>query len=353
MDEAVQEEKRNRMNVYFDENFWGCEKERPGKTPGKKILIEKEFVWDGRTWRIPAVYACEEGLVADFLIRIPEKEIEAFWEKWRPRIEGLSDEEQLCADQENPFSMDFQMKIRMNGERTEIRSSCGTSYIPPYLRDESEARSASNIEEQMMEEYGCDCRAGWKLERLSVLWPEGMEAPVHSLTFYLKKNPVSYPGPHFRTDLEEGKKQVKFFHPVTGAEHILTVQRLEQTILPEQDFPESAFQRIKLRKRPTHLLVMFYTVEPKPPRYELRITDCAESDPPVRERGRGAASVSVIGGANGPTAVFFAGRANAETGQKDWKSVCSSLHYEPVDAVEWRMEFRVESDQETEVRVTL
>lgn len=341
------------MNVYFDENFWGCEKKRPGKIPGKKIRIEKEFVWDGRTWRIPAVYACEEGLVADFLIRIPEKEIEAFWEKWRPRIEGLSDEEQLCANQENPFSMDFRMEIRINGERTEIQGSCGTSYIPPYLRDEAEARSVSNIEEQMVEEYGCDCRAGWKLERLSVLWPSGMEAPVHSLTFHLKKNPVFYPGPHFRTDLEEGKKQVKFFHPVTGAEQILTVQSLEQSVLPEPDGLEFHAQRIKIRKRPTHLLSMFYTVEPKLPRYELRITDCAESDPPVLEKGTGAAGVSVIGGADGPTAVFLAGRADTKNGQENWKRACSSLHYEPVDAVEWRMEFWVESNQETEVQVIL
>lgn len=348
---SMRKEKRNRMNVYFDENFWGCERERTDQTPGKKIPVEKEFVWDGRTWRIPAVYVCEEGLVVDFCIRIPAEEIEAFWKKWRPRIGKLSDEEQLCAEQENPLSLDVRTEVWIDGDRAEGWSGCGTSFIPPYLKDESEAHSASFIEEQMMEAYECDCRDGWKFERLSVSWPEGVQVPVHSLVFQLKKNPVSYPGPRFRTEPEEEKKQVKFIHPATGTEHILTVQSLEQIVLPEQDFSEIKSMRMRVRKTPTHLLTMFYTVEPGLPLYELQIFDCAESDPPVLEKETGAAGVSVIGGADGPTAIFFAGKT--ATGHKGWSSASSSLHYKPVSAVEWRMEFRVESSEKTEVKITL
>lgn len=337
------------MNVYFDENFWGCEKERPDKVPGEKISVEKEFVWDGRTWRIPAVYICEEGLVVDFCIRIPAEEIEIFWNKWRPRIGELSDKEQLFMEQENPFSINVRTEVFINGDQAEGFSGCGTSFIPPYLKEEPEANSASFIEEQMAEAYECDCRDGWKFERLSVSWPEGVKVPVHSLAFQMKKNPVSYPGPHFRTELGEGKKQVKFIHPATGAEHILTVQSLEQTALPEQDLSEIKSGRMRVQKTPTHLLAMFYTVEPKLSLQELQIFDCAKSDPPVLEKETGAAGVSVIGGADGPSAIFFAGKTGA--GHKDWSSASSALHYEPVSVVEWWMEFRVESSEKTEVEI--
>lgn len=349
--ETMRKEKRNRMHVYFNENFWGCEKERPDMVPGKKIRIDKEFIWDGRMWRIPAVYVCEEGLVVDFCVRIPAEEIEVFWKKWKPRIGELSDEEQLCEEQENPFSLDVRTEVWINGDQAEDFSSCGTSFIPPYLKDESEAHSASFIEERMMEAYACDCRDGWKFERLSVSWPEGVKAPVHSLAFHLKKNPVFYPGPHFRTQLEEGKKQVKFIHPATGAEHILTVQSLEQVVLPEQDFSEIRSMRMRVQKTPTHCLAMFYTVEPKLTLYELQIFDCAKSDPPVLKRETRAAGVSVIGGADGPVSIFFAGKTGRE--HKGWSSASSSLHYEPVSAVEWRMEFRVESNEKAEVKISL
>lgn len=337
------------MNVYFDENFWGCMTDRENRVPGEKIRIEKEFAWDGRTWRIPAVYICEEGVVIDFCIRIPSEEIESFLQKWKPQMEEVTEEERVCAERENPFAADAKREVWMDGKKAEGWSGCGTSWIPVHLRDESEAQAASGIEEKMLEAYGCDCRDGWSFKRMSVRWPEGVRLPVHTLTLRLKKGAVYYPGPHFRTVRGEGKKQVKFIHPATGKEHILTVQSLEQAVLPDQDFSEIKFKRTKIRKIPAHFLVMSYSVEPKLPLHGLRLADCAESDRPKPEKETGAAAVSVIGGAGGPIAVFLAGKTGEKGGRKEWERVGSSLHYEPVDEAEWRMEFYAESREQTEV----
>lgn len=332
------------MNVYFDENFWGCSLERSGKTPGKAIRAEKKFIWDKRVWRIPFFYVCEEGVVLDFCVRIPAEEIEAFLGKWKPLKETLSNEEQLCLERENPFSEDAGKAIWINGKKADEWSGCGASWIPPYLRAESEEKPAAGVEEELMEAYQCDCRDGWRFERLSVSWPKEAEKSVHSLTVQLKKAPVCYSGPHFRTAIGEGKKQVEFIHPVSGTEHILTVQRLERETVPESGMPG-------LKRMPTHLLAMYYTVEPKLAPQELRIADCEESDPPELEKRTGTSGVSVIGGGSGPVAVFWVGKKEAGEEQKEWKSAYSALHYEPRDTVEWRMEFYAESGEQTEISI--
>ena len=48
--------------VYFDNNFWGRPK---GARAGTEIRLDREFDWAGYHWVIPAVYACEKGLVID------------------------------------------------------------------------------------------------------------------------------------------------------------------------------------------------------------------------------------------------------------------------------------------------
>ena len=50
---------------------------------------------------------------------------------------------------------------------------------------------------------------------------------------------------------------------------------------------------------------------------------------------RGFASVGVIGGADGPTAVFVSGCAAGE----DVRVACSAVRYEPVETVTWRVRF--------------
>ena len=140
------------MNVFFDENYWGCRRERTDKTPGNELRIEKEFAWSGRSWRIPAVYICREGIVMDFCVRIPAKEIEAFFRKWKPDAEeaGLSEEEQERRERDNPLSGDVCADLWIDGEKADRWSGCGVSFVPPELLGEDEARAGDDIEAQML-----------------------------------------------------------------------------------------------------------------------------------------------------------------------------------------------------------
>ena len=55
-------------------------------------------------------------------------------------------------------------------------------------------------------------------------------------------------------------------------------------------------------------------------------------------------TIGIIGGADGPTAIFVTG-ISRKSGDKEKVSeslhmACSALRFEPVDDVEWRIEFR-------------
>jgi len=340
------------MNVFFGENYWGCRRGHTDKTPGTELRIEKEFIWGGRSWRIPAVYICREGIVMDFCVRIPAKEIEAFFRKWKPGTEeaDLSEEEQERLERENPLSEDvFVEQLWMDGERADGWSGCGTSFVPPELLGDGEARAGDDMEAKMLEGYGCDCTDGWIFKRVSFAFPQGVQLPLCTLRLILKKASVYEPGPRFHTSVTSGEGGIEFFHPVTKKRHTLTIQKLEQSMIPESELSGNPFETIKLLKVPRHFLSMFYTVEPKLEPCGLQIYDCAQSDSPVLAEKNGTSSVQVIGGADGPSSAFLAFKPRDSRG--DWNSVYSSVHYKPVEDVEWGMRFRIKNEEKKSLKL--
>jgi Na+-transporting methylmalonyl-CoA/oxaloacetate decarboxylase beta subunit len=67
------------------------------------------------------------------------------------------------------------------------------------------------------------------------------------------------------------------------------------------------------------------------------------------EKTSAAGSVSVIGGANGPTSVFIAGKSKDPTSNR--RCAVSSLHYQDVEQVEWRMIFQIKDEQTLKVSI--
>lgn len=348
------------MNVIFGDNFWGS-REAGGKYDhtGRKVPVEKAFFYGGRECRIPAVYLCPEGLVVDLCVKIPGDEVTAFFQKWTRdrRLSGLSEEELEIMEQESPFLLNFHLHGELDGCELGSNMSCSAGWHPFSFQGE-EAISADSVEEEMMEEYGCDRDCGWNFIRTSLEFPEHFSGAPSRLTLTWKQWPRMYQGPHFTVGLGDQGKQVEFVHPSTGRRHVLTVRELEQDILPGEMLPRTERLRMQVERFPDHYLAMGYTVEPELPAEAFFLRDCAKPDEPVRKRGKAAAvsviagvagdgleneasdgSSFVIGGADGPTAIFLAGKK--EPKHPRTLGVCSSLHYEPVNEVEWRMVFSV------------
>lgn len=314
--------------VYFDGNFWG----HHGKDrAGTEMLMGQEFLWAGYKWVIPAIYSCSKGLVMDVCMQVDPDSIRAFLDKWDLYAEDnverqFTPEQQECIDNDNPLCFDFTSFAILNGKELFCAHSSGLSYNPCMTGgfDQSEAK-------QILEHYELNHVFGWSIQRMAFPWIENRKPVFHTLSVILKQHPVSIPGPHFNCN--QPGDQFSFVYPSDGIEHTLTVKELERQTLPEHNFGQerdSAFPRC--------FTMMSYTVSPDIPEGKLLLHDCADSDSPRQQQpdpmAPVAVTVAVIGGADGPTAVFATSQ-----GQKKLGLACSAMHFEPVSDIEWRMVF--------------
>ena len=103
-------QKQKRWQVYFDLNA-PRENRLRKRRPGRELPIHQTFSWGGTEWRIPAVYVCAQGLVADFVRRVPAGSIQTFTGRWKLRPDedryDFTREERMQLDSENPLTKDF------------------------------------------------------------------------------------------------------------------------------------------------------------------------------------------------------------------------------------------------------
>ena len=159
----------------------------------------------------------------------------------------------------------------------------------------------------------------------------------------MKPRQVQIPGPRFVTTKQgEG---ITFRHPITGAQHCLTVQELESQELSQTHFPDDTMEY------PRFFKTMTYLVEPDIERNHISVLDCADGDSArqkkgiSREKGSGsAASIGIIGRADGPTAIIM-----GNVVPRTMHAACSSVRFEPVDHVEWRIVFREKLKEDIQI----
>ena len=96
--------------------------------PGKEMPLGRSFLWNGVSWRIPSLYFCDEGLVIDFLMQVPDDALRAWIDRWGLTPE--SEEEDYTPEQsaqimfENPAVL-FTPSVRLNGRK--LLMECGHS----------------------------------------------------------------------------------------------------------------------------------------------------------------------------------------------------------------------------------
>ena len=154
--------------VYFDNNFWGQPK---GARAGTEIRLDREFDWAGYHWVIPAVYACEKGLVMEFCRRVEVEDIRDFMKKWNLSAENdscthISQEQRMQLDLDNPLCLHFNPRLELNGETMQMTHGSGVCFnpcVPEGLLHEPEA-------ERALKHYGLDLSYGWAVYRYAFPW---------------------------------------------------------------------------------------------------------------------------------------------------------------------------------------
>lgn len=323
--------------VYYEGSFWGRGKGRAGK----EIRIDKHFVWGEESWQVPAAYACTKGLVVDFCVEIAPERVQAFMDKWQlSQLDGepISHQMQEQMDRENPLNVEFRPLVIVNGKPLRASTGCSVCWIPQSCLPEGERRELEA--EVCLAHYGLNENRAWVLHRWSFPWGMVRKSDVQSIQVKLERERTAFEGIHFCTP--KAGERIPFIHPVSGVEHILTVLSVE---------PETIDLKARLHEEyalPTHCMVMTYRLEPELPESSFRLEDCVESDH-LRWRqqehdAHGASAFGIIGGADGPTAIFVSGK-----GASNGHTAISSLHFEPPKEVEWRMIFYEKMLEDTEI----
>lgn len=326
--------------VTFDGGFWNNE-----GTPGKEIRVEKAFSWDDEKWYIPAVYVCEEGLVLDYFKEVDCDVIKAFIDRWDLLNEHKNHYTKEQQDQlalEQPLNAHVGMTAIVNGQQLRQKSGYGSLWIPsvlvPFEADRNDIR-------KLMEHYELDPDKAWSINRCNIPWGDIRPNDIQTMELRMEPREARIPGPRFLAE-QEGDS-IAFVHPITGREHCLTVQEVESKELSQTHFPDDTMEY------PRFFKAMTYVVEPDIDRNHIAVLDCADSDSArpkkgiSREKGSGfASSVGIIGRAGGPTAIIM-----GNVVPRTLYAACSSVRFEPVDHVEWRIVFREKLKDDIQVKL--
>lgn len=311
---------------------------------GKEIVLNKTFVWNGITWHVPSAYLCKnQVVVVDFLAEIETDEYLKFRQDAEEVMNRgrLTEEEEEILRRRNPAGMMIQPKITVNGTELQSRRGRGETWIPQSCLDAGEA--VDMRAKAIAEHYCFDLSKLYVIRRCS--FPsETKIGEIVSLCLKMMGEAEFYQGIHF-TDPHVGDSYT-FTHPVRGTEHTLTVTEYDAEEMDQDKFASDEWIF------PTHMTAMKYTVTPDLPRDEIGVRDCAHGDSPRRRESAPkpdcdfCSAIAVIRSSDGPSAVI-AGVPQVP----DVHSVCSSLHFERQDSVEWRVGFRVKTVEDMEVEL--
>ena len=314
-------------NVYFNGGFWGsCNRERAGK----ERVIRAEFEWAGHHWLIPSAYICGKGLVVDYCMRVEPSDIRVFMEKWDLSLENeesreFSEDERMRVELDNPMQLDFDSVLWLNGRELNQRSGCGISYNPCLPPETVDYKS-----KLALDHYGLDTNFGWMIWRYSYPWATKSPSKLRTLAVSMIQENVSIPGPHFMVS----RPGDTFRFSYRSQEYTLTVQEYEARTADMSRLSDAGTEY------PDHYVAMVYTITPGLPDGVMALADCDDGDrprqapcTPVQPKATSCVAVGIICGTDGPASTFVGEKRG------NLRAACSSLHFAPVENVEWRMIF--------------
>ncbi len=312
-----------KWEVFYNCGYWkphgkGC--------AGEEIILDRHFNWGNEAWYIPAVYACNEGLVIDFCVGIKSKYLKDFMDKWKwPPIseEPISMEKREQLERENPLVIEFRPYLMLNHKEIHPKHSYEISWIPIDILPDGMENTIEAT--QLVKHYRLDTAQAWAFHRWSYPWDAKKKPIIKSLKLRLERNPTSIISMHFKNPVVGDV--FHFVHPVSGVEHKLAIQAYDQQELPKST--KSLLQDNYIF--PTQYVAMIYTLEPDLMDRNIQVQDCVENDQPKQKQEDPfepkASSIGIISGADRPT---------SKNGQNRHGTM-SALHFEQVADIEWRV----------------
>ncbi|RAQ22490.1 hypothetical protein DPQ25_12705 [Hydrogeniiclostridium mannosilyticum] len=270
------------MNVSFDSSLW---REPKGKA-GRPQWVYWAFRCDGCLYTIPALYHFEQGLVFDVLQPLSERELNLFYQKYQ-RYDGEGDP--LLS------ALEHQIEQESPVRRLSLQNICVDGLVCTDFSSSASARTPWNQEAlaEWREAYA-DClqQQFFACQRFCLPYKHrSTQENIGSLALTVREREVFYPlSASF--SLEAGlrqKKLIKWQYPFTGEELTFTFQHPVQ-------------EEAMLNHAPLYIASAVYTCTPAPPQKIRLAFDSSFQEEGCMEAG----SIGMIGGCNGPTAIFCA-----------------------------------------------
>ncbi len=186
----------------------------------------------------------------------------------------------------------------------------------------------------------------WSFHRWSFPWTTKRKPEIKTISIKLERELVTIQGIHFKNP--SVGDVISFVHPISNTEHKLTVFGYEK-----QEFSMRGLQDEEY-EFPTLHTAMTYTLEPELSGRNFQVRDCLQNEQPKRKpcnqfeprANYDACSVAIIGGADGPTAVFVSDGQNSEQHR-----ALSALRFEYANDIEWKIVFREKLMEDIEVEL--
>ena len=299
----IQKNKRI-SDVYFSGEFFF---HKANEKKGRKTTVNTDFIKDGRKWTVLSYYTCSAGLVFDICIETDFREFSEYIENGGK-------------NRENPLDYHFDIKLIRNKKLIDMSHMQSIEYIPGNT-DNPEAEKLIKL--YKLSPKNCrsfyricfPCRAKSRIQILSL--------KILPINEYLKAAEFSS-----LTD-----KPVEIIHPLTKKKYELRITETADEVISFNKTDERMIF-------PENLKIMKYTISPEPDVAGFIISDKRKSDnPEIRSDYKylpdSSCSIAIIGGADGPTAVF----SSLTDKTPAIYSVCSSLYFGKQKEIIWVFRF--------------
>lgn len=329
------------MNVYHNSSIDGQHGPHARKlTPH---AVRKTFFWETMPVHIPAIYLGTAGAVLDVCAKIPAGAMTEYLKKWKKNHRYTMEElEELEA--ENPAGRDFSIEMCLNDIPLRRRLSSSLLWYPADRLQAAEYRDLWRNEKEaarLINAYGCDPDCCWHLGRICYRWDSHPLLSPQTITLRLEDTAISLTAAHFTTKSSCNGQTVTAVHPVTGQVYTLTLHECRQI---RNDFTAFGKKGV-LYPQWCHLLS--YSVSPKDGHTILTVKDCSESDTPKNSPENRIQPDSAAAAA----AVLY--ETNTVPDAADTAMAVSSLHFEPVSEIRWRVVYSVKRKKDMEISFPL
>lgn len=291
------------MKVYYNSSLWG---ENKGPT-GLPQRVNWQFEYRGTKHFIPFIYKFPRGIVFDVITILDENKLREYIKRYKTTEYRLTSLERRCAEQEHPYQAVSIMDIWINGNKIVDGYSSSSSVDIPLLQDNLELKLIKKAYSSILKDetsFGC--------ARYCIPYPE-TDSKIKKILRFLRldrvnsmkfsTHPVHWLLPldiNFEMNVEENQKEISFEHPTTGTRHRVYFNRGE---IIEYPINSDGVPKI-------YAMQSIYEIVPPLPdgdslQFNSSISYTVEPDKNDKFAPTSTASIGIIGGADGPTALFI------------------------------------------------